>query len=153
MFFNSLPAEDPIFVSSERIEVTLPFDAGFEGTPSIRITDPERGETTRSDLLTVSYGEEVTFVRGDADSNGRLTISDAVTILRRFGLSDNTKEPPCLVALDVDDSGAINLSDTVFLLGHLFRTGSPPPPAPSPDCGVDPTPDAAMTCAGPTACP
>ena len=42
--------------------------------------------------------------------------------------------------LDVDDTGAINASDSVFLGNYLFGAGEPiPPPFPRP--GVDPTPD------------
>jgi len=40
----------------------------------------------------------------------------------------------------VNDSGKIDVADSVYLLGYLF-TGGPPPPPPFPDAGPDPTPD------------
>ena len=56
----------------------------------------------------------------------------------------------CKEGADVDDSGGIEISDPIYLLDHLFL-GGPPPEAPYPDCGEDPTPDA-LDCSSP-ACP
>jgi hypothetical protein len=47
----------------------------------------------------------------------------------------------CLVALDADDSGDVNITDPILVLGYLF-IGNATIPAPGPiECGADPSPD------------
>ena len=78
------------------------------------------------------------FVRGDADSNGVVNISDAVVILGYLFLGDDPVE--CLDAGDANDSGTINVADAAYSLNFLFRGGMiPPPPFPNP--GLDPSDD------------
>ena len=43
----------------------------------------------------------------------------------------------CDEALEINGDGSMDISDAVYLLGHLF-TGGSPPPAPYPSCGNDP---------------
>ena len=45
----------------------------------------------------------------------------------------------------MNDSGAVDLTDPVFLLNFLFAGRFPSPPAPFAECGSDPTPDD-LTC-------
>ena len=77
------------------------------------------------------------FVRGEANGDGQVDISDAVTILLVLftGVSTN-----CLDALDTDDDGGTNVTDALHLLEFLFREGTQPP-APFPSLGPDPTAD------------
>jgi len=56
----------------------------------------------------------------------------------------------CEDAADIDDDGVLGLTDAIAALDHLFR-GGPAPPAPSADCGSDPTSDA-LGCATPPGC-
>ena len=77
------------------------------------------------------------FIRGDANLDGELDLSDALTIL---GHLFQRKPLLCLAAADVDDGGELDLSDPVRLLGHVFR-GTAAPAAPFPAPGEDPTPD------------
>jgi hypothetical protein len=79
-----------------------------------------------------------TFIRGDADGNGQVNLTDGLFIL--LHLFQGGPAPVILDAADVDDSGTINLTDAVRLLNHLFRGGDPPP-APYPAAGIDPTQD------------
>jgi len=74
------------------------------------------------------------FLRGDANGDGKLDISDAVKILR-FLFSGDTSD--CAEALDANDDGRLDIADAVFLLGYLFSEG-PRPPAPFPDAGSVP---------------
>jgi hypothetical protein len=83
------------------------------------------------------------FRRGDADSDGRIAITDAINIL--VHLFQSGAAPPCLDAADVDDSGLLNITDPIVLLGALFL-GDPPPPAPGFNCGPDPKADALGNC-------
>jgi len=82
-------------------------------------------------------------VRGDANNDGVLNVSDAVTILGH--LFSGRIVPNCHDRLDVNDDGKINVADTITLLAYLFA-GGPPPPPPFPDPGVDPTPDDLEPC-------
>jgi len=79
------------------------------------------------------------FLRGDANQDGRVEISDPVQILAYLFLG--VAAPPCLDAADADDSGRLDITDPIVILGFLFR-GSSEPAAPGPfDAGPDPTPD------------
>lgn len=77
------------------------------------------------------------FLRGDANSDGRVNISDAIFILTY--LFSNGQQPHCLDAADANDDGAIDLSDAIRVLFFLFNGQTLPPP--SPDPAADPTPD------------
>ncbi len=77
------------------------------------------------------------FVRGDANSDGLLDISDAVRILEYCFLGG--ARPECMNAADANDDEDLSISDSVFLLSYLFL-GSTPPPPPLVTAGVDPTP-------------
>jgi formylglycine-generating enzyme required for sulfatase activity len=90
------------------------------------------------------------FQRGDANADGTVNISDAITVLG-FLFLGSPAALQCEDAADVDDSGALNITDPVYLLGFLFL-GGPAPPAPHGKCGPDPTADA-LDCAAFPPCP
>lgn len=48
--------------------------------------------------------------------------------------------PACADAADTDDTGAIEITDAIYLLSYLFR-GSAAPTPPYPERGRDPTSD------------
>ena len=89
------------------------------------------------------------FIRGDCNSDNAVNISDPVFLLV-FQFSGGS-DPTCMSACDADDDASLVITDAIYLLLRLFSSG-PPPPAPFPDCGPDPTPDA-LGCVGPTPCP
>jgi hypothetical protein len=91
------------------------------------------------------------FIRGDADDNSRVELTDAVQILGF--LFQGLPAPGCFDAADADDNGGVELTDAVRILGFLFQ-GTAPPPAPGPvDCGEDPAePVDALDCAE-SSCP
>ncbi len=79
------------------------------------------------------------FRRGDVDGDAEVTIGDAVSLLWSLFLGRNALD--CADAADADDSGVIEITDALRLLGRLFAAGAPPP-APGPaTCGDDPTAD------------
>ena len=92
-----------------------------------------------SQVVNFALGDaEDFFVRGDADGNETVNISDAIAILQH--LFQN--RPPARLpdAMDANDDGRIDISDPARLLIFLFRGGERPPfPFPSP--GRDPTRD------------
>jgi sugar lactone lactonase YvrE len=79
------------------------------------------------------------FRRGDVDLSGGIDISDPIIIIHALFL--RTLEIPCEDAADPDDSGALNITDGIFILVFQFLGAAPPAP-PFPGCGIDPTEDA-----------
>ena len=90
------------------------------------------------------------FVRGDANADGELQISDGIRVIGFLFLG--TGAPTCLDAADTDDNGAVELTDAVRIFGFLFL-GQAPPPAPGPaECGPDGTTDM-LNCVAFERCP
>jgi hypothetical protein len=85
-----------------------------------------------------------TFVRGDANRDGKVDLSDAIAVLSYLFLGG--RKPACAEAGDANDSGSLELSDAIYLLNHLYLGGAPPRP-PYPQPGPDTTTDA-LGCAG-----
>src|SRR2546428_247196 len=91
-------------------------------------------------LVLVSLGarlEATEFIRGDANSDGVVSISDAVFSF--YFLFMGGVPPECASAADTNDDGHVDFSDPIVGLSALFL-GAPPPPAPFPNPGPDPTP-------------
>jgi hypothetical protein len=87
---------------------------------------------------------ETNFIRGDSNNDLKVDLGDAITIFNDLFLG--TPAPaPCRDALDVDDSGSLDLTDGVSILLFLFQGGGPPK-APFPDPGIDPTNDTLPSC-------
>jgi len=68
-------------------------------------------------------------VRGDANVDGTVDLSDSVRILAR--LFRGGPDSPCLQASDVNEDDRIDISDSIFGLNFLFL-GGVAPPAPYP---------------------
>lgn len=83
------------------------------------------------------------FRRGDADSSGKVDLTDAVVVLQHLL---GGKPSPCEKGSDVDDDGLLSLADALGIVQWLFL-GAPTPGVPGPEvCGEDPTPDALKGC-------
>lgn len=101
-----------------------------------------------------SQGDPARFVRGDANSDGNINLSDGVTpLLYLFSGGD---APACMDAADANDTGSIEIADAILVFNWLFRSGTAPvPPSPtSPgylatDCGED-LGDDALDCENPS---
>ncbi|MBN1444146.1 MAG: hypothetical protein JXA90_15655, partial [Planctomycetes bacterium] len=74
------------------------------------------------------------FIRGDANSSGRVDLSDGVFILNYLFLAG--PEPEVMDAADATDDGRIDISDPIRVLLYLFQGGLPPP-HPFPEPGRD----------------
>jgi hypothetical protein len=89
-------------------------------------------------LLKLGREDSTLFMRGDTNMDGELDIADGVvSVLWLFGTSF---WPACLDAMDANDDGQFNISDTITVLMHLF-CGYGPLPEPFRACGPDPTLD------------
>ena len=89
-----------------------------------------------------------TFIRADADADGRVNIADAVSTLGFLFQGDAQLQ--CVAAADTNDDGRINLTDALHTLNYLFQGGAVIP-APFPDCGSDAS-TGGLECPGFTAC-
>jgi hypothetical protein len=100
---------------------------------------PTSAFLARLDSTVLQFLAPVRFLRGDANGDSDVDISDAVTTLGFLFVGFH--RPACEDAADVDDSGVLDVSDPISLLGFLFNRGSPPPPPGALEPGIDPTPD------------
>lgn len=84
------------------------------------------------------------FVRGDANADGTIDITDCVFLLSYFFVGGPA--PPCDDAADVNNDGFLNIADPIYKLSWLFLGG---PALPPPNvCGPDPPlPVDALGCA------
>ncbi len=92
------------------------------------------------------------FRRGDCNADGQVEgqVTDAVCTLSWLVLGE--ADPGCLAATNADGVGAVNITDPIYLLTHLFL-GGPALVEPFPDCGTsDLEADANLGCEE-TACP
>ena len=119
--------------SSEIVDLSL--TAGQ--TVLVRVGGWELGEAGMGTLEISTPMVGATFLRGDANEDGGANIADAIGIL---GFLFSGETLTCLDAADVNDDGMNNIADPISLLDFLF-SGGPPPPAPFPMAGTDPTAD------------
>lgn len=68
---------------------------------------------------------ELPILRGDSNGDQTIDIVDAVAIL--IGLFVDPSLFPISPRMDADASGAVDVSDSVYILGFLFRGGPAPP--------------------------
>jgi len=79
------------------------------------------------------------FRRSDANSDGKVDISDVLFILGYLFLG--TAAPECLDSADTDDTSRIEITDALAIFEFLFF-GNAVPSTPGPfECGRDPTED------------
>ena len=89
-------------------------------------------------ILTTNKNSQ--FIRGDANMDGILDVSDAVKGLLHLFRDDSLN---CQDAVDVNDDGKLDISDPIFLLNYLFKGGQQIPPPK--ELGTDDTLDK-LTC-------
>jgi len=77
------------------------------------------------------------FLRGDANGDGTLDLSDAVATLRYLFQGGAVA---CADAADSNDDNVLDITDPIYLLLFLFASGLQPAD-PYPDPGTDPTAD------------
>ena len=90
-------------------------------------------------LVPVDLPAQTPFIREKSAGGGTMDIGDPIATLGFLFLA-GAPQHPCREALDANDDGAIDLSNAVYSLQFLFL-GGPPPPAPFPACGPDPSAD------------
>ncbi|MBN1444324.1 MAG: VCBS repeat-containing protein [Planctomycetes bacterium] len=107
-------------------------DLDGNGALDLVIAQPTSRLLTSVLATVVPEGQGV-FMRGDANADRQIDVSDPVAVLLYLFAGGATD---CLEALDVNDDFDVDITDPVHLLGFLFLGGSPPPP-PFPDEAAD----------------
>ena len=99
-----------------------------------------------NEVVVLSFGDQpqANFIRGDADGNGELNVTDAVLIIN-VTLGNLQERYDCEDALDANDDGKANISDAIPVLMWMFQRGDALA-APHLTCGVDGTADG-ISCA------
>jgi hypothetical protein len=119
--------------------VTLPDAPCAEGTLQLiqyMTENPDHPELYFSCADVVLIVEEP-FRRGDANDDGRVNISDPLTVFDRLFVSGGGF--PCDDAADANDDGKVDIADGILTLNVLF-SGEGSLSAPGPDsCGEDAT--------------
>ena len=96
-----------------------------EGTYFYRVrakdAQDQWGAWSNVEMAVVTSGS---FVRGDANGDGFVTLSDVVYLINY--LYRNGPAPDPLEAGDANSDSQIDLGDVVYLLDYLFRGGPPP---------------------------
>ena len=125
--------------------------AAIDFVDDIVIPGPQRSERPAMNNLIVladgvvrpgttggSIEIQTTFVRGDANFDTVVDISDSIYSLNRF--FSGGMPFPCEDAADANNDADLDLSDSIWTLNFLFM-GGPQPPEPYPQPGVDPSDD------------
>jgi hypothetical protein len=126
-----------------RLVVTAPGCGGPSGPVAVEVCTDFGCD---DDPAGFDFAAGIAFLRGDANDDARVDLSDGVAVFGDLFLG-NPARAPCRDALDANDSGGIDISDGIFVLNFLFQGGRDIPP-PFPDAGLDPTDDALPPCAG-----
>jgi hypothetical protein len=77
-----------------------------------------------ADTLITNY-RVVEFMRGDANSDARLDVSDIMYLVNY--LYKDGREPAIFDASDVNFDQALDIRDATYLIGYFYKQGPPPP--------------------------
>ena len=133
---NYLGSEDGVLQGRER-PPGREWSGRFHRQSFIEGCKAELGEVCEKENLALE-SEFQPFLRGDADGDGLLSISDPIRTLHHLFLG--AEALGCEDAGDANDDGRLDISDPVRTLGYLFLGGDRLP-EPSFESGQDPTSD------------
>ena len=140
--FGDAVAVSVRLISTTEVEVVTPTVPETTSAVTLRVSRDGVNFIEREGLFTFRDDRPL-FVRGDADGDGELKITDAIAIADY--ITGTRKSFPHIDAADANDDGLINTGDMVALTGFLFQ-GSGKMPAPYPQAGRDPTADGLTGC-------
>ena len=147
----SMPGQ---YLSIAELEILQPTDAPPPPPDEIcdnGLDDDEDGDADCDDAdcseeESCQAPPETTFVRGDANSDGSVNLTDGVVPL--LYLFSGGAAPACLDSADTNDTGSIEITDAIIVFSWLFSGGmAPADPSPlspgysSEECTGDPTDD------------
>jgi hypothetical protein len=136
----SAVASATLRVDGRTLDVTAPA-CGSEGPAEVRVCTIRGCDAEPAGFTYLP--EDIAFLRGDANYDGGVDISDGVTIL--IYLFVGTIATNCPDAFDSNDQNSVSVSDAIFIFEYLLTDGPViPPPFPTP--GRDPTSDTLPKC-------
>lgn len=104
--------------------------------------EPAEEEAGTGAFFELGVPHDASFIRGDANDDGAVDLSDAVYVLDHLFLGG--AQPYCGDAADANDDGQVEISDPIVVLNALFQ-GTTVIPVPYPESGYDPSADE-LTC-------
>ena len=119
------------------------FNGSGEYGMSVRFEAPSGFATGFETTLDPRGYDALPFLRGDANADDAINISDAMAILGCLFLNNVCGH--CLDSSDIDDNGKVEVTDAIQLLTWKFL-GGPSPAPPYPECAVDPVGDSIDAC-------
>jgi hypothetical protein len=108
---------------------------GMGGDANIRNGTPRKAQIEEAFVRRGRFMFDAAFKRGDATLDGKVDISDAISILT-FLFGGVGLFHDCLNAMDADDNSEVGITDAIRILGHLFQ-GRAELPEPFLKCGPD----------------
>jgi hypothetical protein len=140
----------PITASAPQV-AHIAFADGVDAPLKRNLVVIDDGATRRPATEGGAVEIEVTFIRGDANHDCMLDISDAVYAVA--WLFQGGPGFPCQDSADTNNDGLLDLADPIYHLNYLFQDG-PSPSIPFPLPGLDPDQDSLdcavqASCAGP----
>lgn len=114
--------------SGALVTFNLIADEDFKGPAPIQLknmlfTTPQGIEIPFQNETTIVYSESISTMLGDVNSDGKVTIDDAVTLIDF--LLNGSGDPSNMTAADVDENGYISIDDVVLLIDMLLNGGTP----------------------------
>lgn len=121
-----------------QIGASTPLSFCTIGTPRVSNTVVVSGAPVAPSALIdgeIAFTAIPDYLRGDANEDGTLSITDAVVILEMlfFGMAPGS----CPRTSDANSDGVRDIADVIALLDALILSSAPLPP-PFPTCGTDP---------------
>jgi hypothetical protein len=92
-----------------------------DGSGNVYVTGRSEGSETYLDYATIKY---IQFLRGDANGDGAINVSDVVYLINYLFINGPAPDP--IQAGDVNCDGVVNVTDVVYLINYLFIGGPPP---------------------------
>ncbi len=141
VFFGSVQATSVFYDEygsrPDRILATAPPGAG-----TVLVTVRNLDGQTSAGVPFTYAAPASTFIRGDANGDWQVDVSDGLKILLYLFAGSPVD---CEDALDADDDEVVSVTDAIRVLDYLFKSGpAPAPPFPGP--GADPS-GTALDCA------
>lgn len=122
---KGIPCDQFFNISQEPRFVSPPADFSLQcSSPCINVGDPSFPVPPSGGPWIDMGAFEYLITTGDADSNGKIDVSDVVYLINYCYKGGPAPNP--LLKGDVTADGAVNANDIIHLINYLFRNGMPP---------------------------
>jgi aminopeptidase N len=101
----------------------VPADTGTFNC-SVLVKDSSSPQKSNTKTLTLKVNLGIPFIRGDANGDSKVTVSDVVNMINY--LYKGGPAPSPLEKADTNCDGSVNVADVIYLINYLFKSGPPP---------------------------